>query len=150
MPFMGVNQAGPKLFDNVVGLGEGQSVFGPDLSLDVVLELDAVEEFHGDKYRCIGAADPVEVIDRGDVRMRKFLLAAGLALQRDKGLGVFLEVVVQEFYRHMRLFVPGLGLEQIQRLVNLAHAAHAEDLQELEALLDDRTDIIVAGQVADG
>ena len=82
--------------------------------------------------------------------MREFLLATGLALQRDKCLGVFLEVVVQEFYRHMRLFVPGLGLEQVQRLVNLAHAADAKDLQEFEALLDDRTDIIIAGQVADG
>ncbi len=72
---MCIGQACAKLLDNFKCFIKRQTALFLDMLLDVVLELHALHEFHGDVHGSARATDAVKVIDGRDVRVSQFLLA---------------------------------------------------------------------------
>ena len=77
---MGVFKRCSELLDNVEGLREGQTTLFAGRFLDVGAEILTDHQFHGDKHGGTRPADPVKIIDRGNIGMGQFLLPARFAL----------------------------------------------------------------------
>src|SRR5690606_22075390 len=99
--------------------------------LDVAREFLAFHQLHGDVH---GGAVAVEVVDRGDVGVSELLRLGGFALQGNEGFRMLAEVAGQQLHRNIRVAVLRLDLEQVARLVDLAHAAFANGRKQLEAI----------------
>jgi hypothetical protein len=121
------------VFDDRQHAIERQAAVRTRLGSDHAVEGLTLEQLHRDEDR---AADPVEVEDRRDVRMREALLTRGLALQRDEAIRSLLEVLVQDLDRDERIAVAGLELQYVAAFVDLRHAAFADLLVEDEAVAE--------------
>ena len=130
-PAVGVTQRLDDLGDEVQRLAPVELV---PLFIHVLLQGDAVDEFHDDIVVLVRAAD---IVHSDNVGVRQHGDRLRLGIEAPAQIFIVGQIVPQNFHRHKAIESVAAGL------VDLGHTAHTDQLNDLIAVVQQFSDVLI-------